>query len=166
MLEAGTLRLLYVSPERLTRLAPELQAKGIQPALLAVDEAHCIAEWGHDFRPSYRALGAARYRLGRPPALALTGSATPDVRQDIARALRLPSRPATTSTWARSTAPISGSAWCKCEASASAREALVRLLADDDRMVIVYAPTRSVTEAVAADARRMPATAPRPTTPG
>ena len=45
--------------------------RGLRPALLAVDEAHCIAEWGHDFRPSYRTLGAARYRLGRPPAIAL-----------------------------------------------------------------------------------------------
>ena len=57
------------------------------PSLLAVDEAHCIAEWGHDFRPSYRTLLAARYRLGRPPAVALTGSATPAVREEIARAL-------------------------------------------------------------------------------
>src|SRR6476659_3325868 len=85
-IETGSLRLLYVSPERLTRLAPELQARGLRPSLLAVDEAHCISEWGHDFRPSYRAIGAARYRLGRPPAVALTGSATPEVRQDIVRA--------------------------------------------------------------------------------
>src|SRR5690242_18257666 len=88
MLEAGRLRLLYVSPERLTRLAPELQARSIRPCLLAVDEAHCIAEWGHDFRPSYRTLGAARYRLGRPPVVALTGSATPEVRRDIIGTLR------------------------------------------------------------------------------
>ncbi|HEX2219580.1 MAG TPA: DEAD/DEAH box helicase, partial [Gemmatimonadales bacterium] len=71
----GRLRLLYLSPERLERFAPELRAAGIRPALLAIDEAHCIAEWGHDFRPSYRGLLAARYRLGRPPAVALTGSA-------------------------------------------------------------------------------------------
>src|SRR4051812_29461629 len=83
-----SLRLLYVSPERLTRLVPELREQELLPSLLAVDEAHCIAEWGHDFRPSYRAIGAARYRLGRPPAVALTGSATPEVRTDIARALR------------------------------------------------------------------------------
>ena len=55
---AGALRLLYVSPERLTRLGPELRERNLRPSLLAVDEAHCIAEWGHDFRPSYRALGA------------------------------------------------------------------------------------------------------------
>ncbi|HET6577087.1 MAG TPA: DEAD/DEAH box helicase, partial [Gemmatimonadales bacterium] len=86
-LESGALRLLYASPERLSRLAPELRARGLRSALLAVDEAHCIAEWGHDFRPSYRTLGAARYRLGRPPVVALTGSATPEVRKDIARTL-------------------------------------------------------------------------------
>jgi ATP-dependent DNA helicase RecQ len=54
-----------------------------------VDEAHCISEWGHDFRPSYLRLGAARERLGNPPALALTATATPRVRGDIAERLRL-----------------------------------------------------------------------------
>lgn len=144
----GSLRLLYVSPERLTRLAPELQDRGITLALLAVDEAHCIAEWGHDFRPSYRALGAARYRLGRPPAVALTGSATPEVRRDIARALRF--RPGRFDEHLGSF--DRANLWFGVVPVASERarlEALVRLLAGDDRMAIVYAPTRSVTEAIA-----------------
>jgi ATP-dependent DNA helicase RecQ len=144
----GSLRLLYVSPERLTRLAPELQDRAIGPALLAVDEAHCIAEWGHDFRPSYRTLGAARYRLGRPPAVALTGSATPEVRRDIARALRF--RPGRYDEHLGSF--DRANLWFGVVPVASERarlEALVRLLADDDRMVIVYAPTRSVTEGIA-----------------
>ncbi|HET7240574.1 MAG TPA: ATP-dependent DNA helicase RecQ, partial [Gemmatimonadales bacterium] len=144
----GSLRLLYVSPERLTRLAPELKDRGIRPALLAVDEAHCIAEWGHDFRPSYRTLGAARYRLGRPPAVALTGSATPEVRRDIVRALRF--RPGGYDEHLGSF--DRANLWFGVVPVASERarlEALVRLLADDDRMVIVYAPTRSVTEAIA-----------------
>ncbi len=85
----GQLRLLYVSPERLERLAGRLTALGVRVGLLAVDEAHCISEWGHDFRPSYRLLLAARIRLGRPPVVALTGSATPEVREDIAASLRL-----------------------------------------------------------------------------
>jgi ATP-dependent DNA helicase RecQ len=148
MLEAGSLRLLYVSPERLTRLAPELQAKGLQSTLLAVDEAHCIAEWGHDFRPSYRGLGAACYRLGRPAALALTGSATPDVRQEITGALRF--RPGRYDEHLGSF--DRANLWfgvLQVRSERDRREALLRLLADDDRMVIVYAPTRSVTEAVA-----------------
>jgi ATP-dependent DNA helicase RecQ len=147
-LREGSLRLLYVSPERLSRLAPELAAAGHRPVLLAVDEAHCSAEWGHDFRPSYRTLGAARSRLGRPPAIALTGSATPEVRRDIARALRFPpgrydehvgsfDRP---NLWF-GVVPVSS--------EAERLQALVRLLEADDRMVIVYTPTRSVTEAVA-----------------
>jgi ATP-dependent DNA helicase RecQ len=147
-LRSRTLRLLYVSPERLTRLAPQLQERAILPALLAVDEAHCIAEWGHDFRPTYRTLGAARFRLGRPPTVALTGSATPDVRRDIARSLRfVPGRyDEHLGSFDRA------NLWFGVVPVASERarlEALVRLLADDDRMVIVYAPTRSVTEAIA-----------------
>ena len=147
-LEAGTLRLLYVSPERLIRLAPELQAKAIRPKLLAVDEAHCIAEWGHDFRPSYRTLGAARYRLDRPPALALTGSATPEVRQDIVAALRFRAGAYDEHLGSFDRANL----WFGVVPVRTERDrvqALVRLLAHDDRMVIVYTPTRSVTEAVA-----------------
>jgi RecQ family ATP-dependent DNA helicase len=147
-LEAGSLRLLYVSPERLIPLAPELQGKGIRPNLLAVDEAHCIAEWGHDFRPSYRTLAAARYRLGRPPAVALTGSATPEVRRDIIGALRFRAGRFDEHLGSFDRANL----WFGVVPVSTERhrvQALVRLLADDDRMVIVYAPTRSVTEAVA-----------------
>jgi ATP-dependent DNA helicase RecQ len=88
-LRHNRLRLLYTAPERLERLAEELVAIGCMPSLLAVDEAHCIAEWGHDFRPSYRRLGTLRHRLGRPQCIALTGSATPAVRDDIVAQLRL-----------------------------------------------------------------------------
>jgi ATP-dependent DNA helicase RecQ len=84
---AGRLRLLYVSPERLPRLADELLARGGTVSRLAVDEAHCIVEWGHDFRPSYRVLRRVRTTLGNPPCIALTGTATPEVRREICRSL-------------------------------------------------------------------------------
>lgn len=84
---SGRLRLLYVSPERLPRFADELLARGGVVDRLAVDEAHCIVEWGHDFRPSYRVLRRARETLGNPPCIALTGTATPEVRREIMRSL-------------------------------------------------------------------------------
>ncbi len=81
--EAGRTALLYVAPERLAnrRFLEGLARAGVR--LLVIDEAHCISEWGHDFRPDYLALGGARERLGRPRTLALTATADPTVRKDI-----------------------------------------------------------------------------------
>jgi ATP-dependent DNA helicase RecQ len=84
---AGRLKLVYVSPERLPRFADELLARGGAVSRLAVDEAHCIVEWGHDFRPSFRALRPVRQLLRNPPCVALTGTATPDVRRSIQESL-------------------------------------------------------------------------------
>jgi ATP-dependent DNA helicase RecQ len=83
----GRVRLLYAAPERLASL-PRLLGRRLV-SLLAVDEAHCISEWGHDFRPHYRALGRLRSALGSPPTIALTATATPGTRRDIATVLRL-----------------------------------------------------------------------------
>lgn len=80
-------KLLYVAPERLAEVGERLA--GERPALLAVDEAHCISEWGHEFRPHYRALGRHRQLLGMPPTLAVTATATPETARDIVRVLRL-----------------------------------------------------------------------------
>ncbi len=85
----GALKLLYLAPERLEAERMLQQLAGIGVSLLAIDEAHCISEWGHDFRPSYRRIGDARERLGRPQTVALTATATPSVRADITQQLRL-----------------------------------------------------------------------------
>ncbi len=85
----GGLRLLYLAPERLMSGEVIGALRAIRPPLLAVDEAHCVSEWGHDFRPAYRRLGLARLALGTPPTLALTATATRAVRDDIVGSLRL-----------------------------------------------------------------------------
>jgi ATP-dependent DNA helicase RecQ len=88
-LERGGRIIVLTTPETLEGRATVPWFERARPALLCIDEAHCISEWGHDFRPSYLRLGASRERLGSPPALALTATATPRVRQDIADRLRL-----------------------------------------------------------------------------
>ena len=89
--EQGRYKLLYVSPERLWSQEFVERLSRIGVARIAVDEAHCISQWGHTFRPEYAAIPEALRRLGgrRPPVLAVTATATPRVRSDIRRALRL-----------------------------------------------------------------------------
>lgn len=89
----GTLKLLYVAPERLVSgnflsLLDQVE-NNVGLSLLAVDEAHCVSEWGHDFRPEYRQLGQLRIRYPHVPLMALTATATERVRQDILTQLRL-----------------------------------------------------------------------------
>ena len=90
----GEYRLLYVAPERL--MLPEMldRLAGWQPGLIAIDEAHCISEWGHDFRPEYRQIATLRGRFPETPVMALTATATDRVREDIVLQLQLrnPSR--------------------------------------------------------------------------
>jgi ATP-dependent DNA helicase RecQ len=86
----GEPELIYVTPERLETedCLAMLQRTGV--SLLVVDEAHCVSQWGHDFRPSYLAIRRAVQQIGRPPVLALTATATPSVAQDIVRQLGMP----------------------------------------------------------------------------
>ncbi|WP_035986459.1 DNA helicase RecQ [Leptolyngbya sp. KIOST-1] len=90
---AGNIKLLYVSPERLMSpgffdlLGRLIQSVGVSG--FAIDEAHCVSEWGHDFRPEYRQLSVLRERFPQIPVMALTATATERVRVDIAQQLRL-----------------------------------------------------------------------------
>ncbi len=79
----GSARMLYVAPERLVVGSTLRAIARVKVSLLAVDEAHCISEWGHEFRPAYRELQSIRGPLGSPPVIALTATATPAVRDDI-----------------------------------------------------------------------------------
>ena len=86
---AGQHRLVYVSPERFRQAAMVEALCRVGVARLAIDEAHCLSTWGHDFRPDYQRLAEVRARLGSPPVIAVTATATPAVREDIRRVLEL-----------------------------------------------------------------------------
>jgi ATP-dependent DNA helicase RecQ len=88
-LHNNSFKLLYVAPERLTLSGFLDDLKKWNPALFAIDEAHCVSEWGHDFRPEYRQLSALRDLFPKTPFMALTATATERVRADIISHLRL-----------------------------------------------------------------------------
>jgi ATP-dependent DNA helicase RecQ len=141
----GELKLLYVAPERFDfgNTAERLREMGV--ALLAVDEAHCISEWGHDFRPSYLRMRRVREALGDPVTIALTATATPEVRRDIAAQLGL-HEPETVITGFDRTnlhyhvVPVKG--------DREKDAALADVLARNDGQAIVYAATRKSVERV------------------
>ncbi len=87
--QSGELKILYVAPERIVLPGFQSFLQTLDISLVAVDEAHCISEWGHDFRPDYRALGKFRRQLPSVPFIALTATATPQVRHDIVSQLGL-----------------------------------------------------------------------------
>ena len=86
---SGEIRILYVSPERLALDDLTALSGGRRLDLIAIDEAHCVSEWGHDFRPEYRQLAELRERVAGVPMMALTATATERVRDDITSALKL-----------------------------------------------------------------------------
>jgi ATP-dependent DNA helicase RecQ len=85
----GRAEFLFITPEQLSDPERLAEVRALKPGLVAVDEAHCISAWGHDFRPDYLALGDMIKGMGRPPVLALTATASPPVRDDIIARLHL-----------------------------------------------------------------------------
>jgi DNA topoisomerase-3 len=136
----GRLQFLFIAPERLRVTGfPEMLAKR-KPSLVAIDEAHCISQWGHDFRPDYRMLRNHLPGLRPAPVIALTATATPVVQHDIVGQLDLVMPERFVQGFRRDNLAIE-----VVEAAPSARAALtLELLQDDDRRpAIVYAPTRA-----------------------
>ena len=87
---SGKTKLLYVAPESLTKEENISLLREVKISFYAVDEAHCISEWGHDFRPEYRRIRALVDQIGRAPIIALTATATPKVQSDILKNLGIP----------------------------------------------------------------------------
>jgi DNA topoisomerase III len=142
----GKLQFLFIAPERL-RVGgfPEMLAKR-KPSLIAIDEAHCISQWGHDFRPDYRMLGQYLPTLRPCPVIGLTATATPIVQDDIAVQLGLRSPARFIQGFRRDNLAIE-----VVEVAPSQRTALAcELLLDSARRpAIVYAPTRAQATALA-----------------
>ena len=89
-LVSGKTKILYVAPESLTKEENISLLRGVKISFYAVDEAHCISEWGHDFRPEYRRIRSLVDTIGRAPIIALTATATPKVQSDILKTLGIP----------------------------------------------------------------------------
>jgi len=144
---AGKLDFLFIAPERLRVPGfPELLAKR-PPGLVAIDEAHCISQWGHDFRPDYRLLGKRLPQLRPAPIVALTATATPRVQDDIASQLGLSNPARFIHGFRRSNLAIS-----VVERSPKERvDAIVEMLSNKaHRPAIVYASTRKQAERIGA----------------
>jgi DNA topoisomerase-3 len=143
---AGALDFLFIAPERLGVAGfPELLARR-SLGLIAIDEAHCISQWGHDFRPDYRLLGQRLPLLRPAPVVALTATATPIVQRDIVAQLGLTGARLFIHGFRRDNLALQA-----IEVTAKERPALALswLSLPERRPAIVYAPTRKVSEAAA-----------------
>ena len=144
--QRGELRMLYVAPERfdVPGFAERVKAMGV--SLLAVDEAHCISEWGHDFRPSYLRIRDVRTRLGNPPTIALTATATPEVRRDIATQLALRSPETIITGFDRTNLSYHV---VRTRTDDDKDVALVQTLREHEGLAVVYAATRRAVDRIA-----------------
>src|SRR2546423_3687888 len=134
----GDSKLIYVTPERLENAEYRAVLREGGVSLFVVDEAHCISQWGHDFRPAYLALPEAIRALGRPPVLALTATATPEVAQDIVRQLGIPGARVVNTGIERPNLRFEVRRTVNGEAK---RQALLGILREEPGSGIVYAAT-------------------------
>ncbi len=141
----GDLKLLYVAPERFDFGNTADRLRDIGVSLLAVDEAHCISEWGHDFRPSYLRMRAVREQLGDPTTIALTATATPEVRRDIEAQLGLRDPERVVTGFDRTNLHYHV---VRVKNDAEKDAALVDVLDKNPGLAIVYAATRKAVERV------------------
>ncbi len=152
-LEAGAYKMIYVAPERLASGDMVRRLRRLKPPLVAIDEAHCISQWGHDFRPDYLRIGRVLRELNPPRVLACTATATPTVRAEILEKLALHDAHVVLRGFARpnlhlEAVPVDSAK----DRRARLRVALRQALGSPQKIegaAIVYAATRKQTEKVA-----------------
>jgi ATP-dependent DNA helicase RecQ len=138
------LDLLYISPERLLANGTLERLSRLQLALFAIDEAHCVSQWGHEFRPEYRGLACLADQFPTVPRIALTATADPRTREDILRALKMPTAETFVASFHRPNLHVTAAA------KAGETAQLLSLLARHSGVCgIVYCATRAKTERVA-----------------
>ncbi len=138
-IERGLHKLVYVAPERCDSPRFQQLVRQSEIALVVIDEAHCISQWGHDFRPHYRTLLARLPELKRATFLALTATATPEVQKDIVSALGLPDVQCVIADFNRPNLHLEA---LHIDDRETKDAHLIKLLSQDDGAAIVYASTR------------------------
>jgi ATP-dependent DNA helicase RecQ len=149
-LAEDALEFLFLAPEQLANADVLAELAVARPSLLVVDEAHCISEWGHDFRPDYLRLGAAAETLGRPTILALTATAAPPVRDEIVERLGLRDPALVVRGFDRPNIRLAVERFFGEQAAERKQRALEERVAAAPKPGIVYVATRRQAEELAA----------------
>jgi ATP-dependent DNA helicase RecQ len=142
----GTAEFVFLAPEQLARPDVRERLRDLHPSLVAVDEAHCVSAWGHDFRPDYLRLGELLDDIGRPPVVAMTATAAAPVRDDIARRLHLHEPHVIVTGFERPNIALSV---VRHDDAAQHRQAVLEAVRDRDGSGIVYCRTRKTADEVA-----------------
>ncbi len=145
-LEQGTYKLVYIAPERFRSSSFLRALSRVHISLFAVDEAHCLSQWGHDFRPDYLRLSEALEKIGAPQTAAFTATATPTVRDDILKVLKLRDPFVSISGFERPNLSLNIT---HCGSNREKYEILEKLI-DEQKTGIVYCSTRKKVEEVSA----------------
>jgi ATP-dependent DNA helicase RecQ len=146
--EEGDVEFLLLAPEQLAKPEVVEELQRARPSLFVVDEAHCVSQWGHDFRPDYLGLAAAAEAIGRPPILALTATAAPPVREDIISVLGLRDPAVIVRGFDRPNIHLAVDRFHDAEAK---QRALIEAVLAAQPPGIVYVATRRATEELAAE---------------